>query len=205
MIFAARFPEKVSVYVGSGQVGDWAAGEWLSYAFRLAEAGRRTTEGVEEAARIGPPPYAAKSLFVKRTAVDGLRGGWAWRSGRLEQHCWPEGILDLRSFQTSAGLRVFRSTPCGPRSRAESSGTGAGMKIACGLLPGTPGSLGAARDQRGLLRRIAAPSKKLLWFERSGHEPFMDEPDEFNSAMVELVRPLASFFFTARRHRQGSL
>jgi proline iminopeptidase len=38
---------------------------------------------------------------------------------------------------------------------------------------------------------LAAPAKKLVWFEASGHEPFMDEPLAFTAAMVELVRPLA--------------
>jgi len=37
---------------------------------------------------------------------------------------------------------------------------------------------------------LTAPSKKLVWFEESGHEPFMDEPAKFNAAMVELVRPV---------------
>jgi pimeloyl-ACP methyl ester carboxylesterase len=37
---------------------------------------------------------------------------------------------------------------------------------------------------------LAAPSKKLVWFEQSGHEPFVDEPAKFNSAMVEFVRPV---------------
>ena len=37
---------------------------------------------------------------------------------------------------------------------------------------------------------LSAPSKKLVWFEESGHEPFVDEPAKFNTAMVELVRRL---------------
>jgi pimeloyl-ACP methyl ester carboxylesterase len=36
---------------------------------------------------------------------------------------------------------------------------------------------------------LTAPSKKLVWFEHSGHEPFVDEPDKFNAAMTDLVRP----------------
>jgi len=39
---------------------------------------------------------------------------------------------------------------------------------------------------------LAAPSKRLVWFEHSAHEAFVDEPEKFNSRMVELVRPLAS-------------
>jgi pimeloyl-ACP methyl ester carboxylesterase len=38
---------------------------------------------------------------------------------------------------------------------------------------------------------LTAPSKKLVWFEESGHEPFVDEPAKFNAAMAELVRPVA--------------
>lgn len=37
---------------------------------------------------------------------------------------------------------------------------------------------------------LTAPSKKLVWFERSEHEPFVDEPAEFNASMTELVRPV---------------
>ena len=37
---------------------------------------------------------------------------------------------------------------------------------------------------------LTAPSKKLVWFEDSGHEPFVDEPAKFNASMAELVRPL---------------
>jgi len=38
---------------------------------------------------------------------------------------------------------------------------------------------------------LTAPEKTLVWFERSGHEMFADEPDKFNRTMVELVRPAA--------------
>ena len=37
---------------------------------------------------------------------------------------------------------------------------------------------------------LRAPAKTLLWFEESGHEPFVDEAGKFNTSMVELVRPV---------------
>ena len=39
--------------------------------------------------------------------------------------------------------------------------------------------------------RLTAPSKQLVWFEESGHEPPAEEPDKFNTLMTELVRPVA--------------
>jgi len=45
---------------------------------------------------------------------------------------------------------------------------------------------------------LVAPSKKVVWFEASGHEPFMNEPEKFNSAMIELVRPVVTAHPPAR-------
>jgi pimeloyl-ACP methyl ester carboxylesterase len=40
------------------------------------------------------------------------------------------------------------------------------------------------------LDALIAPAKELVWFEESGHEPFVDEPAKFNAAMTERVRPV---------------
>jgi pimeloyl-ACP methyl ester carboxylesterase len=37
---------------------------------------------------------------------------------------------------------------------------------------------------------LTAPSKELVWFEQSGHEPFVDEPAKFNAEIARLVRPV---------------
>lgn len=37
---------------------------------------------------------------------------------------------------------------------------------------------------------LRAPSKTLIWFEESGHEPPTEEPDRFNALMADLVRPV---------------
>jgi pimeloyl-ACP methyl ester carboxylesterase len=39
---------------------------------------------------------------------------------------------------------------------------------------------------------LTAPSKELPSFERSGDDPLVDEPAEFNAAMIEFVRPRVS-------------
>jgi pimeloyl-ACP methyl ester carboxylesterase len=36
---------------------------------------------------------------------------------------------------------------------------------------------------------LTAPSKEVLWFDQSGHEPFVDEPARFNQAVIDMVRP----------------
>ena len=64
VLYSARFPEKVAAYVGSGQIGDWTAGESSSYAFALAEAQRlNNRKALKELRAIGPPPHTASSLW----------------------------------------------------------------------------------------------------------------------------------------------
>jgi hypothetical protein len=44
---------------------------------------------------------------------------------------------------------------------------------------------------------LTAPSKKLVWFEDSGHEPFVDEPDKFNATMADVIHPALLTEFAA--------
>ena len=68
VLYAARFPEKVAAYVGSGQIGDWAAAEQASYRFALAEAERLgNRRAMRKLRAIGPPPYLAEAVFTERT------------------------------------------------------------------------------------------------------------------------------------------
>lgn len=109
-IYAARFPAKVSVYVGAAQIGDAAAGELLSYSYGLAEAERRhDTQAMKKLRAIGPPPYPATSLFAERTVVsqiDGQTGlGTAWKVGRALFGRPEPSILDLPNL-----LKGFKFT-----------------------------------------------------------------------------------------------
>src|SRR5262245_19274543 len=56
VLYAARFPGKVSAYIGGAQIGDSSAAESVSYAFALAEAQRlNNRKALTELRAIGPP------------------------------------------------------------------------------------------------------------------------------------------------------
>ena len=110
VLYAARFPEKVAAYVGSGQIGDWSAGESSSYAFALAEAQRRDDRtALKELRAIGPPPYNTEGLWTERTWLqrfDGQLGARAlWNMGT--DLCRHAGIVDPRSTESPARLSLF--------------------------------------------------------------------------------------------------
>jgi len=100
VLYAARFPKKVAAYVGSGQIGDWPAGESSSYAFALAEAQRLNNhKAVQELRAIGPPPHTVSSLWTERTWLqrfEGQLGARAlWNMGRIVLGGPESSIFDL--------------------------------------------------------------------------------------------------------------
>src|SRR6185503_4921095 len=100
VLYAARFPEKVAAYVGTGQIGDWPASEVLSYAFILAEAERRNNrKALKELRDIGAPPYSARAMMVQRKwlvrFVGIARGMSLWKFFQITLGGPESSIFDL--------------------------------------------------------------------------------------------------------------
>ncbi len=195
-IYAARFPEKVSVYVGAAQIGDSAAGESLSYSFGLAEAERRHDEkALKKLRAIGPPPYpAAKSVFVERTVVNRMDGqmrlGILWKAGRALFGRPESSIFDLPNLVR--GFRFTLDAMWAEVSKLNLLKLVPALKMPVVIFVGRRDHWVPPETSVAYFDALTAPSKNLVWFEHSGHEAFVDEPEKFNSTMVELVRPLAS-------------
>ncbi len=193
VLYAARFPEKVAAYVGSGQIGDWAAAESATYAWALAEAQRRgKRRAVKKLRAIGPPPHSAKSLFTQRTLLSRLEGRMGvramWDLGRVVLGGPESSIFDLpgswRGFRFSIGSMWTEVTRLNLIEVAPS------LQTPVFFFLGRQDHWVPPEISVAYLDALTAPSKKLVWFERSGHEPFVDEPAKFNSAMAELVHPV---------------
>ncbi|MGZ3504227.1 MAG: alpha/beta fold hydrolase [Vulcanimicrobiaceae bacterium] len=110
VLYAARFPEKVAAYVGTGQIGDWPASELLSYVFVLAEAERRKNrKALNELRAIRAPPHTAGRMMVQPQMAHALRRHRA-RNVVVEvppNYSRRAGIVDLRSAQHCARQPIF--------------------------------------------------------------------------------------------------
>ena len=192
-LYASRFPNKVQAYVGCGQLGDWAKSESATYDYALREAERR---GCRRAAtrlrQVGPPPHAdAKSLLVQRNLLAELDGDVSVR-GILKQlrmfHSVPETsvfelfrVYKVVSFSLDAmwsevtTLNLVESVPR--------------LAMPAFFLLGRQDHCVLPEISAEFADSVESPSKRVVWFEESGHMPFMDEPGKFNEMMVNLVRP----------------
>jgi pimeloyl-ACP methyl ester carboxylesterase len=194
VLYAARFPDKVAAYVGSGQIGDWPAGELSSYAFVLAELDRRNNrKAVKELRAIGAPPHTAEQLWVQRTWLDrvvGHPGGMSmWEFGRIVLGGPESSIFDLPNIQR--GFRFSLDSMWTEVSALNLNQAVHSLRMHVFFLLGRHDHQVPADTSAAYFNVLTAPSKKLIWFEESGHEPFVDEPAKFNAAMVELVRPVS--------------
>lgn len=193
VLYAARFPQKVAAYVGSGQIGDWPAAESASYAFALAEAQRRANrKAVKELLAIGPPPYPASSLWSERSWLQrfdgqlGVRALWNMARDFLGQ---PElSIFDLMNLMR--GFRFSLFAMWAEVSKLNLIEVVPVLQMPVFFFLGRRDSWVPPETSIAYLDVLTAPLKKLVWFEESGHEPFVDEPTKFNTSMVELVRPV---------------
>jgi pimeloyl-ACP methyl ester carboxylesterase len=194
VLYAARFPDKVAAYVGSGQIGDWPAGELSSYAFVLAELGRRNNQkGVKELRAIGAPPHTAEQLWVERTWLDrvaGHPGGMStWEFGRVVLGGPESSICDLPNIQR--GFRFSLDAMWTEVSALDLNQAVPSLQMPVFFFLGRRDHQVPSDTSAAYFNVLMAPSKRLVWFEESGHEPFVDEPAKFNTAMVELVWPVS--------------
>jgi pimeloyl-ACP methyl ester carboxylesterase len=193
-LYAAKFPEKVAAYVGSGQVGDSQAGEAASYAFALAEAERLGNRRALKALRaIGPPPHTAKSLWVERTWLSRLEGlataRVMWKTGRMFLEGPEQSLFDVRNM-----LRGFRFSIDAMWDEASTLNLLAAvpaLQMPVFFFLGRRDHWVPPETSVAYFNALEAPSKTLVWFEESGHEPFADEAEKFNASMEDLVRPVA--------------
>jgi pimeloyl-ACP methyl ester carboxylesterase len=144
VLYAARFPEKVAAYVGSGQIGDWPAGESSSYAFVLAEAQRLNNRKALKTLRHRPATSQREELVDAAHVAESRRGPPTRKLpvGPGTNLLWRAGIIDLRSAQYAACLSVFSRRYVGRSFEAESRETRARVADARVLLSRAPRTLG---------------------------------------------------------------
>lgn len=196
----ARRPELYSCYVGIGQVADMARGEELSYRWALDQARRRNDHrAIRSLERIGPPPYTGdwqKKTITERAHV--ARFGGEVHSSRFgAMGMVVRNLLLSREYTLRDRVNYFRgitgSMKClWPELLEVDLFTRVPeMEVPVFFMEGrhdweVPSVLSAR-----YFEALRAPSKRLVWFENSGHLPNAEERDRFNRIMRDDVRPLA--------------
>jgi len=187
----AKRPDLIRAYVAIGQVVNMKRGEELSYEFTLAEAERLGNEkALRDLRRIGHPPYRQlRDAGVQRKWLTRLHGATAKGSpvGTLLRNL---SVRDTRPFDVVRYIRgAMFSLRCLEDEQNEVD-----------LLRDVPVIdvpvyfCTGRRDYNvpfelvvEYAERLRAPSKEIVWFDRSGHLPNFEEPDKFCDFCISLL------------------
>ncbi len=198
---AARYPELYHCYIGIGQVANMKEGESVSYHWTLKQAKTRNNrKAIRTLEKIGEPPYEGNWLAKTITQRRYLgRFGGEYLAGRygafvpviknllfsreytiIDRINFFRGILGSMKLLWPQLLEIdlFESIP--------------EFKIPVVFMEGrfdqeVPSTI-AAR----YFDYIKAPSKELIWFEKSAHMPNSEERNLFNRIMTVKILPTAS-------------
>lgn len=193
-LYAARYPEKLSAYVGTGQIGDLQASELSSYAFVVGEAERRgNRRALKQLRAIGKPPYTSKTIGIERRwlmrFVGLMRGKTTWQAIRALRGSAEASLLHVPNVLRGAmfSLRTMWSE----LSRLNLEVLVPELKMPVFFFIGRHDHQVAAETSLAYFNKIIAPAKHFVWFEDSAHMPPFEEADKFNEKMIELVAPVA--------------
>jgi len=194
ILYAARFQEKVSVYIGTGQIGDWPASERLCCEFTLAEAERRGDKrALKQLRALGPPPHSVEKMMVQRQwftrYVGFLRGTSSWKFFRIMLGGPESSIFDLLNILR--GVRFSTNTMWDEVSRLNLMQLAPALQMPVLFFIGRHDHVVDPRASAAYFDMLTAPQKEFVRFEDSAHEPAAEEPAKFHALMANKVRPVA--------------
>jgi pimeloyl-ACP methyl ester carboxylesterase len=198
---AAQRPDLVATLVAVGMDIDGAAAGTCAYDFALKVARERRNGGaIKQLEAIGPPPHLKLEQFNTRVRWASTFGGVTTNETynslvlelltsllRSSDYSFGDIIRTVRGISTTqaallSGIATMDLVRTLPRIEVP-------VVLAQGRLDQVaPGE--AAERYAGVLK---APSKELVWFEKSAHTPQLEEPDKFRDLLMQVgARPLAN-------------
>jgi pimeloyl-ACP methyl ester carboxylesterase len=192
-LYARDHPEKVAVYVGVAQIADFARGERVSLEWAMQQAAARGDDRMLARLRaMAPRPRSVDEELALGRWVERLGGSSRGRTtGSLIGAALSTdeaSLVDVALF--GLGNRFSLEALRQEYSRVDLTAVRR-LDVPVVFMLGrhdwhVPAVLAAE-----YFEKLEAPSKRLVWFHGSAHNPPFEEPEAFTRAVVEQVLPLA--------------
>jgi pimeloyl-ACP methyl ester carboxylesterase len=196
---AAAHPEWLHAYIGMGQITNGPESEREGWAWTMARAkADHNAAAIRDLQSIAP--YAADrapipvDAILKQRKWLGYYGGAAWRrtGGDFEAAAYklsPE-------YSDEDVQQAFKGQPAVtnallPKILTTDLSVIQTLKVPLILFLGRHDKNVSSDVAAVWFNRVRAPSKKLIWFERSGHHLTSEEPGKLLMSLVTYARPIA--------------
>jgi pimeloyl-ACP methyl ester carboxylesterase len=198
---AAKYPDLFHCYVGIGQVANMADGEAASYRWTLEEAQRRDDRrAVRALTAMGPPPYTGdwRRKTIRQRRYVAAFGGEIHGSRAGAMGIVLRSLLRSREYGLADRINLFRGLLGSMKLlwpqllKINLFDAVPELKLPVIILAGRFDHEVPSEVAARYFDALRAPSKELIWFERSAHMPQFEEPELFTRMMVEKVLPLTN-------------
>jgi pimeloyl-ACP methyl ester carboxylesterase len=196
---AARYPELYACYVGVGQTVNMEENERVSYQWTLKQAVERNdTRAIATLQNLGSPPYQGdwQSKTITQRRLLGRFGGECHGSKIGAFGMVFRSLLFSREYTLIDRINFFRGIFGSMRLlwpqllKVDLTKSASVFKIPVFLMEGRFDWESPSEIAARYFDAIKAPSKELMWFEKSAHMVNSEEKDKFNAILVERIRPL---------------
>lgn len=195
IMLVQRYPEDFQAFIGTGQMVAFLETDLMCYQFALDWARERgDTDKVETLTQQGPPPYYGPGTALKEAAylMDTFNymnanpaiadnGFSTWRDlaapeyGLYDKLSWFRGVLETLDVVYPQLWEVdFRQQATR-------------LQVPVYFLIGRHDINAPTIFVEQYYAVLEAPHKEIVWFEHSGHTPWVSESDRFVQVMVETV------------------
>ena len=191
---AVRRPELVAALVAAGMDIDVPTAENNAYAFALNTARRRgNRRAIRQLEAIGPPPHTTVKQFITRarwvanfggvatnTNINSLRRALVVSLARSPDYSAADVIRTFRGISASqAALLPQLATTDLVRTMPR-------LDVPIVMVQGRLDQVAPGEAAQRFYDSLTAPSKQLVWFERSAHTPHLEEPAKFRDLLMNL-------------------
>jgi pimeloyl-ACP methyl ester carboxylesterase len=189
---AVRRPDLVAALVATGIDIDMPSAETHAYTFVLGAARERgNRRAIRQLEKIGPPPH----VDVKRFST---RARWAANFGGVTVgatfNSWLRALLGslLRSpdysvtdiVRTIRGMTASQAALLPELATTDLVRTLPRLDVPIVLAQGRLDQVAPGDAAQRFYDSLTAPSKQLVWFEKSAHTPQYDEPAKFRELLI---------------------
>lgn len=191
---AVRRPDLVAALVATAMDIDIPAAERHMYDFVVRTARQRgNNRAIRQLEKIGPPPHLTAKQFMTRAR-------WAANYGAVSAGKTQADILRgvagslIRSPDYSIGdvVRAIRGITTSQAAlvpdlaTTDLVSTMPSLEVPIVFAQGRLDQVAPGEATQRFYDSLKAPSKQLVWFEKSAHTPQFDEPDSFRRLLLDV-------------------
>jgi pimeloyl-ACP methyl ester carboxylesterase len=191
---AVQRPDLVAALVATGMDIDIPLAENHTYDFVLSTARRHgKRRAIRQLEKIGPPPHLeAKQFSTRARWVMNFGGVTANANFNSLARTLLGSLLRSRDYsvtdtvRTVRGMTTTQAAMLPELAATDLVGTMPRLEVPIVIVQGRHDQVAPGQAAQRLYDSLTAPSKQLVWFEKSAHTPQYDEPDKFRDVLMKV-------------------